>query len=102
MNQTDWTKEDGDGEYRIQNKTINPVRLDKQPCVLKTSLGNYEAVADEIAHKVKEIIDSGRVNNPNEVAFLFPSLKRKVCPSNEEITGKFRSADLCSPCRTIS
>lgn len=77
MNQTDWTKEDGDGEYRIQNKTINPVRLDKQPCVLKTSLGNYEAVADEIAHKVKEIIDSGRVNNPNEVAFLFPSLKGK-------------------------
>ncbi|PFF01367.1 ATP-dependent DNA helicase [Bacillus thuringiensis] len=75
INQTDWSKGDGQGEYRIEDKEIKPIRMDNQSCVLKTTLGNYEEVANEIAHKVKEIIESGKVNNPNEIAFLFPSLK---------------------------
>lgn len=72
---TDWSKENGKGEYRIESKEIKPFNKESEPAVFKTQLGNYESVAIEIANKVKEIIDSGKVNNPNEIAFLFPSLK---------------------------
>ncbi|WP_299515689.1 UvrD-helicase domain-containing protein [uncultured Rummeliibacillus sp.] len=74
---TNWSKEDGQGEYRIENKEIKAYNQDSSPAVFKTQLGNYETVATEIANTVKEIVDSGKVNNPNEIAFLFPSLKGK-------------------------
>jgi DNA helicase-2/ATP-dependent DNA helicase PcrA len=32
-------------------------------------------VAAEIAHLVKRLLDEGKVENPNQIAFLFPSLK---------------------------
>ncbi|MBU8689503.1 UvrD-helicase domain-containing protein [Priestia megaterium] len=75
IDHTDWSKEDSQEEYRIENKEIKPFRKDLLPAVFKTNLGNYESVAIEIANKVREIIDTGKVNNPNEIAFLFPSLK---------------------------
>lgn len=77
INHTDWSKGDGKGEHRIEDKAIEPFRKDVLPAVFKTTLGNYESVAFEIANNVREIINSGKVNNPNEIAFLFPSLKGK-------------------------
>ncbi|MBM4386871.1 MAG: ATP-binding domain-containing protein [Deltaproteobacteria bacterium] len=37
--------------------------------------GDPESVCDEIARLVRKIIDMGKVEDPNQIAFLYPSLK---------------------------
>ena len=72
MKQHDWRKE-GAGFYRVP-KTIQSHRKSPFPAVV-ISQGAPETVCAEVAETVKALIDSGKVTNPNQIAFLFPSLK---------------------------
>lgn len=69
----DWS--DGKkGSYRIEEKKVKAGRKDGGDAVFKTASEKSPEVAQEVAGKIKAIIDSGSVSNPNQIAFLYPSL----------------------------
>lgn len=74
MTQTDWKKPDG-GHYRITSKNIQAYRRDEKVSVVASTPNKPEVVCAEIANLVKALLDEGRVENPNQIAVLFPSLK---------------------------
>jgi ATP-dependent DNA helicase UvrD/PcrA len=69
-----WRKR-GTGFYRVMDKRIAPFRKEKNTAVVASNPGAPEDVADEIADLVKKLIDARKVEDPNQIAFLFPSLK---------------------------
>ena len=72
--QCNWRK-DGGGHYRVADKNIHAYSTDIRASVVASTPGKPVDVADEIAGLVRALIDTGKVENPNQVAFLFPSLK---------------------------
>lgn len=74
MTQTDWEKAGG-GHYRITSKNIQAHRSDEQVAVVASTAGKPEMVCAEIANLAKALLDEGKVENPNQIAVLFPSLK---------------------------
>ena len=74
MEGTDW-KRPGGGHYRLHDKGVHAASEDGATAVVASSPGPPEPVADEIAALVRGLLDSGRVADPNQIAFLFPSLK---------------------------
>lgn len=69
----DWS--DGKkGAHRIQEKKIKPNNKDDTNAVYKTKAEKSTDIASEVAVKIKKIIDTGLVSNPNQIAFLYPSL----------------------------
>jgi len=74
MQQADWTRPGG-GAYRVTDKDIRAHRTDAGLAVVASSPTGPEAACAEIAALVKRLIDEGKVENPNQIAFLFPSLK---------------------------
>lgn len=61
--------------YRVADKEITAHSKDKGPSVVATTPGKPEDTCEQIALLVRDLIQSGKVNNPNQIAFLFPSLK---------------------------
>src|SRR5258706_685984 len=74
IQQTDWSRPAG-GEYRVADKAIHAYRRDSQTSVVASTPEKPEWVSEEIAHFVRRLIDEGKVENPNQIAFLFPSMK---------------------------
>lgn len=72
----DWSGGDG-GFYRLHDKGIRAHSEDAGTAVVATTPGPPEEAYGEIAGLVRRLIDAGRVADPNQVAFLFPSLKGK-------------------------
>lgn len=60
--------------YRVL-KEVTANRQDDAVCVIASNPGAPAAVCSEIATLVKRILKSGKVEDPNQIAFLFPSLK---------------------------
>lgn len=72
----DWRKADQpDQYYRVVDKGILPFSNDEGPSVIASSPGKPDLVCDEIAEFVEKLIEAGKVENPNQIAFLYPSLK---------------------------
>lgn len=82
-----WERKDG-GFYRVMDKNIIAHSQDDNLSVIASTPGNPEDVCEEIAELVKKLIDSGKVEDPNQIAFLFPSLKSvavdRMCNALEE------------------
>ncbi len=72
---TNWKRADGKGHYRIVEKDIQAHSSDSHPSVIASSATNPDTVATEIAVLVKQLLDAKKVADPNQIAFLFPSLK---------------------------
>lgn len=71
-----WQKEHIPSEYyRIQDKKITANSADEAPSVIASTAARPEDVATEIAYLVQQLLDTGKVKDPNQIAFLFPSLK---------------------------
>lgn len=70
----DWRK-GAKGAYRVMDKEIIPHRKENATAVVASSPGAPEDVADEIANLVRKLLDAKKVDDPNQIAFLFPSLK---------------------------
>lgn len=70
-----WEREDGKGFHRIHDKRIKPYRKDATPSVIASTAGKPEHVYAELVGLVKKIIKQKKVQDPNQIAFLFPSLK---------------------------
>lgn len=71
----DWQKKGKrSGHYRVIKK-LTAHREDDGISVVASNPQQPDGVCSEIAGLVKQIIASGKVHDPNQVAFLFPSLK---------------------------
>ncbi|HFD40874.1 MAG TPA: ATP-dependent helicase, partial [Anaerolineae bacterium] len=76
IQQADWAKGDGqDGFYRVMDKDIQAHRRDPLPAVVASTPAEPPDVCDEIAALTRRLVDEGKVDDPNQIAFLFPSLK---------------------------
>lgn len=73
IGQCNWNRDDH-GQYRVP-KAIAAHRQDLTPAVVTTAPGPAEQVCAEIADLVCTLLDKGKIKDPNQVAFLFPSLK---------------------------
>lgn len=71
MREFDWRR--GKQEYRVE-KTITASSADDRPAVFTATPDSPDNVAAEVAAVVDELIKKNRVRDPNQVAFLFPSL----------------------------
>lgn len=78
IDRCDWCREDGGGHYRIVDKNIAAHSADALPAVVASSNTSSTDVCEEIAGLVRELIDEGKVQDPNQIAFLFPSVKKNV------------------------
>ncbi len=74
MDQTNWKKPRG-GYYRVADKNISANRKDRATAVVASTATDPESVCAEIAKLTKRLLDDGKVQNPNQIAFLFPSMK---------------------------
>lgn len=71
----DWKRADGKGFYRLTDKNINAHSADNETAVVVTSQSGRADTIDEIVNLVKKLIETKKVQDPNQIAFLFPSLK---------------------------
>lgn len=85
-----WEKSTGEGHYRIIDKKITPFKKDKEPSVFRTDRKGPDEIYLDIARFVKDLKESGKITDYNQVAFLFPSLQYLGEP-NSRVTG-FRTA----------
>lgn len=72
-----WRKDKGDGCYRVADKNLKAARSGDEPAVVATRPAEPEDAAEEIAELVQKLIQQNKVQDPNQIAFLFPSLKSK-------------------------
>ncbi|MBY0596490.1 ATP-dependent helicase [Bacillus bingmayongensis] len=75
INKISWVRESGIGYYRVQDKDIRSYNQEKDTAVVTSTSAPYKDVASEIAEFVKNLIDEGKVEDSNQIAFLYPSLK---------------------------
>jgi DNA helicase-2/ATP-dependent DNA helicase PcrA len=73
----DWRSPNG-GHYRVTSKQIKADSTDIGVAVVATTAAPPEQVAAEIPRLVKRLLDEGKVENSNQIAFLFPSLKSTI------------------------
>lgn len=72
----EWKQEDGNGGYyRVMDKDIKAHRNDNRLSMVASTPQEPEQVCAEIATLVKRLLDEGKVEDPNQIAFLYPSLK---------------------------
>ncbi|MCB0168560.1 MAG: ATP-dependent helicase, partial [Anaerolineae bacterium] len=75
IDRCDWHSPDGTAEYRVSAKKIHAHSQDNGPAVVVTNPGKPDVIFGEIADLVRDLIDNGTVTDPNQIAFLFPSMK---------------------------
>ena len=69
-----------DPNYRLA-KVIAAARLDNGTAVVVTQSDDDLERCDEIAGLVKQLLDGGKVADPNQIAFLYPSVKSPLAKS---------------------
>jgi len=75
IDRLDWSNDNGDGFYRVVDKNIAAHQSDDLPSVVGTGSKAPEFVYDEVAEFVKRLKKNGKIQDYNQVAFLFPSIK---------------------------
>ena len=68
-------RSDGDGFYRLVDKEITAHSEDKQTAVITSSKTTRENAYAEIVPLVQKLLTEGKVQDPNQIAFLFPALE---------------------------
>lgn len=75
IEKVNWVREDGEGYYRLHEKDIQPYQQDNDLSVISSTPSKSDDVVKEIAQFVKKLIAEKKVEDPNQIAFLFPALK---------------------------
>jgi len=75
-----WSKPQG-GSYRLEGKNIQAHSNDASVSVVATTQGERTLVNSEITSLVTDLIEKGKVQDLNQIAFLFPSLKTEAVKS---------------------
>lgn len=61
--------------FRVGDKNIHAASTDDGPAVVATTRAIPTVAAQEVAALCRRLLDEGTVENANQIAFLFPSLK---------------------------
>lgn len=78
MDRCNWEKPTSTNRsYRIKDKNIQAHSSDTQTAVIATTATSPVNVCAEVAQFVRQLIDTKKVENANQIAFLFPSFKYK-------------------------
>src|SRR6185295_15214311 len=81
MDHTDWKKEKGKkGHYRIVDKKIKAHHTEKIPSIIVSEKADAANVYAQIAKFVRDLKEKKKIQDYNQVAFLFPSLKTTRAP----------------------
>jgi DNA helicase-2/ATP-dependent DNA helicase PcrA len=76
LHQCNWQKDPpARGYYRVTSKQIRAHNTEQCVGVIASSALAPKAVCEQIAELVSQIVTSGKVQDPNQLAFLYPSLK---------------------------
>jgi DNA helicase-2/ATP-dependent DNA helicase PcrA len=81
--QMDWTRPGG-GQFRLHDKGVVAHSSDVGTAVVATTPSKPVELVEEVAGLVKRLIDEGVVSDPNQIAFLFPTLKSSIVEKYEE------------------
>ena len=81
--QHDWRRPGG-GQFRLHDKGVRAHSKDDGISVLCTAPSKPADLVDEIASLCRRLIDTKVVADPNQIAFLFPTLKSTVVEKFEE------------------
>ena len=73
----DWRNPQG-GYFRVTEKRIRPNREDSHLAVVASTPARPEIACAEIADLVMRLLETERVEDANQIAFLFPSLKSRA------------------------
>jgi DNA helicase II / ATP-dependent DNA helicase PcrA len=65
--------------YRVVDKNVQPNSLDAGPSVVLAETADSNDVYKETAKFVSRLLAEKKVSDPNQIAFLFPSLKTVHC-----------------------
>lgn len=82
-----WAKPGG-GAYRIEGKGIQAHSTDPLPSVVVSHATEAVDVAQELAGLIRDLIDSGKVQDANQIACLFPSVKTTAAKRLEAALGE--------------
>lgn len=74
INQIDWKKENGKGHYRVADKNIQPFNQEEFPAIITTEKSQKADVFEAVADFVYNLKAKGKIEDYNQIAFLFPSL----------------------------
>jgi DNA helicase-2/ATP-dependent DNA helicase PcrA len=74
VTQHDWSRP-GEGQFRLHDKVVRPHSQDDGVSVVCTAPSKPDELVDEIAKLCRSLIDEKVVADPNQIAFLFPTLK---------------------------
>jgi DNA helicase II / ATP-dependent DNA helicase PcrA len=72
--QFDWRRENG-GSYRVEEKVITANRLPAPAAVGRPHQTKPLDSCDDLARFIAELVATKAVSDPNQIAFLYPSLK---------------------------
>lgn len=78
IDKVSWVRENGNGYYRLHDKNIKAFSQDNDISVITTTPSKSEDLSKEIAQFVRKLIDEKKVEDPNQIAFLFPALKNNL------------------------
>jgi len=76
MDHCDWSDGNGNvGQFRVTDKELRAHRKGEQTAVVTTECNTPDDCCDEIADLAIRLLDEKVVQDPNQIAFLFPGLK---------------------------
>lgn len=76
INLINWKKDSPDkGYYRIADKQIKANRIDNGPAVVVSGVAKADNVYTEIADFILKLKETGKIQDYNQCAFLFPAMK---------------------------
>lgn len=87
VSEHDWSRPGG-GQFRLHDKGVRAHSTDNGTSVVATSPGKPAELVDEIATLCRRLIDERVVADPNQIAFLFPTLKSTIVERFEEALGR--------------
>jgi DNA helicase-2/ATP-dependent DNA helicase PcrA len=82
----DWSRPGG-GQFRLHDKGVRAHSTDDGISVVATSPSKPADLVDEIATLVRRLVDEKVVADPNQIAFLFPTLKSTIVERFEAALG---------------
>ncbi len=87
VTQHDWRRPGG-GQFRLHDKGVRAHNQDSSISVVCTAPSKPVNLVDEIATLCRSLIDEKVVADPNQIAFLFPTLKSTIVEKFEEALGR--------------
>ncbi|MFO1029858.1 MAG: ATP-dependent helicase [Planctomycetota bacterium] len=85
--QHDWSRPGG-GQFRLHDKGVRAHSQDDGVSVVVTTPSKPAELVDEVATLCRRLVDEKIVADPNQIAFLFPTLKSTVVERFEEALGR--------------